>query len=43
MEFSTVDRLYTSPIADEGQMRAKNMADMFHYKGNYFRDASRKW
>ncbi|MDG2432601.1 group III truncated hemoglobin [Flavobacterium sp.] len=35
---ATVDRLYTGPIADEAKMRAKNMADMFHYKINYFRD-----
>lgn len=38
----TVDELYTSVIADEAKLRAKNMADMFNYKINYFRDADQK-
>jgi hemoglobin len=37
---ATVDGLYTGPIADEAKMRSKNMADMFHYKINYFRDSA---
>ena len=37
---ATVDTLYEGPIADEAKMRAKNMAEMFNYKINYFRDAS---
>ncbi|MBC5836418.1 group III truncated hemoglobin [Flavobacterium muglaense] len=37
---ATVDTLFEGPIADEAKMRAKNMAEMFNYKINYFRDAS---
>ncbi|AWG20100.1 globin [Flavobacterium faecale] len=36
----TVDTLFQGPIADEAKFRAKNMADMFHYKINYFREAA---
>ncbi|MCG9791285.1 group III truncated hemoglobin [Flavobacterium algicola] len=35
---ATVDNLFTGAIADEAKLRAKNMADMFHYKINYFRN-----
>jgi hemoglobin len=34
--------LYTGATADEAKLRAKNMADMFNYKINYFRDADQK-
>jgi hemoglobin len=37
---ATVNTLFEGPIADEAKMRAKNMAEMFNYKINYFRDAS---
>lgn len=39
---TTVDSLYTGAIADEAKLRAKNMAEMFNYKINYFRDAAQK-
>lgn len=38
----TVDVLFTGAIADEAKLRAKNMAEMFNYKINYFRDADQK-
>jgi hemoglobin len=38
----TVDNLFTGAIANEAKLRAKNMADMFNYKINYFRDANQK-
>jgi hemoglobin len=38
----TLDQLYTGATADEAKLRAKNMADMFNYKINYFRDADQK-
>lgn len=38
----TVDVLFTGAIAEEAKMRAKNMAEMFNYKINYFRDADQK-
>ncbi|MBX9889324.1 MAG: group III truncated hemoglobin [Flavobacteriaceae bacterium] len=38
----TVDTLYQGPIADEAKLRAKNMAEMFNYKINYFRDNDQK-
>lgn len=38
----TVDVLFTGTIADEAKLRAKNMAEMFNYKINYFRDADQK-
>ncbi|MCW2118733.1 group III truncated hemoglobin [Flavobacterium sp. 7A] len=37
---ATVDTLFMGVVADEAKLRAKNMAEMFHYKINYFRDAS---
>ncbi len=37
---ATVNTLFEGPIADEAKMRAKNMAEMFNYKINYFRHAS---
>lgn len=39
---TTVDSLFTGAIADEAKLRAKNMAEMFNYKINYFRDAAQK-
>jgi hemoglobin len=33
--------LYTGATA-EAKLRAKNMADMFNYKINYFRDTDQK-
>ncbi|MGO4821440.1 MULTISPECIES: group III truncated hemoglobin [unclassified Flavobacterium] len=39
---TTVDSLFIGAIADEAKMRAKNMAEMFNYKINYFRDADQK-
>ncbi|SDW82862.1 hemoglobin [Flavobacterium degerlachei] len=39
---TTVDVLFTGAIADEAKLRAKNMAEMFNYKINYFRDADQK-
>ena len=38
----TVDVLFTGAIAEEAKLRAKNMAEMFNYKINYFRDADQK-
>lgn len=34
----TVDSLFTGPLADEAKLRAKNMAEMFNYKIDYFRN-----
>jgi hemoglobin len=39
---ATVDGLFKGPIAEEAKLRAKNMAEMFNYKINYFRDADQK-
>lgn len=39
---ATVDSLFTGTIAEEAKLRAKNMAEMFNYKINYFRDAGQK-
>jgi hemoglobin len=39
---ATLNELYTGATADEAKLRAKNMADMFNYKINYFRDADQK-
>lgn len=33
----TVDNLFTGKIAEEAKLRAKNMAEMFNYKIEYFR------
>ncbi|NRS90076.1 hemoglobin [Flavobacterium sp. 7E] len=38
---ATVDTLFEGPIADEAKLRSKNMAEMFNYKINYFRDAAK--
>lgn len=38
----TVDALFNGTIADEAKLRAQNMAEMFNYKINYFRDADQK-
>jgi hemoglobin len=38
----TVDILFTGAIAEEAKLRAKNMAEMFNYKINYFRDTDQK-
>ena len=38
----TNDTLFQGPIAEEAKLRAKNMADMFNYKINYFRDQGQK-
>jgi hemoglobin len=35
---TTTDQLYTGPLAEEAKLRAKNMAEMFHYKIEYFRN-----
>lgn len=34
----TADQLFQGPLADEAKYRAKAMADMFHYKIDYFRN-----
>ena len=34
----TTNELFIGPIADEAKYRAKNMAEMFHYKIDYFRN-----
>lgn len=39
---ATIDSLFQGTIADEAKFRAKNMAEMFTYKINYFRDAEQK-
>ena len=33
----TVDGLFSGPLAEEAKLRAKNMAEMFNYKIEYFR------
>lgn len=38
----TVDGLFKGPIADEAKWRAGKMAEMFHYKIEYFRNANQK-
>lgn len=37
----TVDHLFTGKLADEAKLRAQNMAQMFNYKIEYFRNAER--
>ncbi len=39
---TTTDELFAGVIADEAKLRAKNMAEMFNFKINYFRDADQK-
>ena len=34
----TTDNLFTGALADEAKFRAKNMAEMFNYKIEYFRN-----
>ena len=34
----TTDSLFIGPLADEAKFRAKNMAEMFNYKIEYFRN-----
>jgi hemoglobin len=38
----TVDVLFTGPTAEEAKLRAKNMAEMFNYKIDYFRNTEQK-
>ena len=38
----TTDSLFIGPIADEAKFRANNMAEMFNYKIDYFRNAAKK-
>ena len=33
----TVDGLFSGPLAEEAKLRARNMAEMFNYKIEYFR------
>jgi hemoglobin len=40
--FTTTDELFAGARAEEAKLRAKNMAEMFNYKINYFRDADQK-
>jgi hemoglobin len=35
---ATTDRLFVGPLAEEAKLRAKNMAEMFNYKIDYFRN-----
>ena len=37
----TTDSLFIVPIADEAKFRANNMAEMFNYKIDYFRNAAK--
>jgi hemoglobin len=34
---TTTDELFAGAIAEEAKLRAKNMAEMFNYKIDYFR------
>jgi hemoglobin len=34
----TIDSLFVGPLAEEAKIRAKNMAEMFNYKIEYFRN-----
>ena len=34
----TTDSLFAGPLAEEAKLRAKNMAEMFNYKIDYFRN-----
>ena len=38
---ATTDSLFLGSIADEAKLRAKNMAEMFNYKIDYFRNATK--
>ena len=35
---TTIDGLFVGTLANEAKMRAKNMAELFHYKIEYFRN-----
>ena len=37
----TIDNLFSGPLADEAKLRAQNMAEMFNYKIDYFRNAEK--
>ena len=37
----TTDSLFAGPLAEEAKLRAKNMAEMFNYKIDYFRNAEK--
>ncbi|MFM2367882.1 MAG: hypothetical protein RL619_178 [Bacteroidota bacterium] len=37
----TTDSLFVGPLAEEAKLRAKNMAEMFNYKIEYFRNAEK--
>lgn len=37
----TTDSLFEGPLAEEAKLRAKNMAEMFNYKIDYFRNAEK--
>jgi hemoglobin len=37
----TTDILFAGPLADKAKLRAKNMAEMFNYKIDYFRNAEK--
>ncbi|MFV5686595.1 group III truncated hemoglobin [Flavobacterium sp. GB2R13] len=37
----TTDSLFVGPLAEEAKIRAKNMAEMFNYKIEYFRNAEK--
>lgn len=39
---ATLDHLFVGVIADEAKLRAHNMAEMFFYKINYFREEGQK-
>jgi hemoglobin len=39
---TTTDELFAGARAEEAKLRAKNMAEMFNYKINHFRDADQK-
>ncbi|RTY90233.1 group III truncated hemoglobin [Flavobacterium sp. GT3R68] len=38
----TVNRLFEGPLAEDAKMRAEKMAEMFHYKIEYFRNTGKK-
>lgn len=37
----TTDCLFAGPLAEEAKLRAKNMAEMFNYKIEYFRNSEK--
>lgn len=37
---ATTDSLFVGPLAEEAKLRATNMAEMFNYKIEYFRNAA---